>query len=45
MLRLLGTHGFEEFQQALKGADFAKGVLFLVRNPRGVNTFIVVKKL
>ena len=35
----------EEFQQALKGADFAKGVLFLVRNPRGVNTFIVVKKL
>ena len=34
----------EDFQQALKGADFSKGVLFLVRNPRGVNTFIVVKK-
>jgi serine protease Do len=33
-----------EFQQALQGGDFAKGVLFLVRNPRGVNTFLVVKK-
>jgi serine protease Do len=34
----------EEFQQAMKGADLTKGVLFLVRNPRGINTFIVVKK-
>ena len=34
----------EDFQQAMKGADLTKGVLLLVRNPRGINTFIVVKK-
>jgi serine protease Do len=34
----------DEFQQAMKDADLSKGVLLLVRNARGVSTFIVVKK-
>jgi len=34
----------DDFQQAMKDADLSKGVLLLVRNARGVSTFIVLKK-